>query len=549
MSLKPDPIGEVPEETARVAHAAFPKGNIYMRMRDEIGPIYEDEMFTPVYPKRGQPAETPWRLALTTVMQFVEGLTDRQAAEAVRGRIDWKYALGLELEDTGFDDSVLCEFRARLVEGSIERSLLDVLLERFKEKGLLKARGQQRTDSTHVLAAVQGLHRLELVGEVLRAALNKLALIAPEWLGGIVKADWFDRYAIPFAVSRLPKEKSERQALAETIGGDGFTLLAAVGTNNTPAYLRALPEVQLLRIVWIQQYYAPADGEVQWRETKDLPPCERRIESPYDTDARYGSKRDTTWSGYKVHLTETCDDDMPSFIVDIQTTPATTQDKVMTRPIHQSLAERDLLPGEHFVDAGYTTADTLVESAGDGIDVVGPVSIESSWQRRLGAGYDIAMFIVDWDQQVVTCPEGKVSTKWKPTRTIYNLPAIHVEFHKRDCLGCPARQFCTRAKTGARELTMRPKAQHIALQTARKYQTTDEFKERYKKRAGVEGAVSQGVNGFGLRRTRYRGLAKTHLQHVFTAIAMNLVRFDAWIMEKPRAKTRKSHFAAMAPAA
>uniref|UniRef100_UPI0004A427B1 transposase n=2 Tax=Rhizobium favelukesii TaxID=348824 RepID=UPI0004A427B1 len=152
MSLKPQEVAPVPEDTRHIAWAAFPKGNIYLRMRDEIGPIFDNLMFAPLFPARGQPAESPWRLALITVMQFVEGLSDRQAADAVRSRIDWKYALSLELIDPGFDASVLCEFRARLVDGGTGPALLDAMLARFKESGLLRARGQQRTDSTHVLA-------------------------------------------------------------------------------------------------------------------------------------------------------------------------------------------------------------------------------------------------------------------------------------------------------------------------------------------------------------------------------------------------------------
>ncbi len=175
MSLHPEPIGEIPAETARVARAAFPKGTLVTRLRDEFSIIYQDEDFGRLYPSQGQPALAPWRLALVTVFQFLENLSDRQAADAVRARIDWKYALGLELTDPGFHFSVLTEFRARLVAGNAEHLLLDRMLERFKTRGLVKARGKQRTDSTHVLAAVHDLHLLELVGETLRATLDDLA--------------------------------------------------------------------------------------------------------------------------------------------------------------------------------------------------------------------------------------------------------------------------------------------------------------------------------------------------------------------------------------
>src|SRR5438445_3668585 len=138
MSLHPQPIGPVPQETARVARAAFPRGNSWLRLRDELGTIYTDETFAPLFPTHGRPAEAPWRLALVTVLQFAEGLSDRQAADAVRARLDWKYLLGLELVDPGFDHTVLSEFRTRLVDGQAERVLLDTLLRRAQVLGLFR---------------------------------------------------------------------------------------------------------------------------------------------------------------------------------------------------------------------------------------------------------------------------------------------------------------------------------------------------------------------------------------------------------------------------
>ena len=219
MSLHPQEIPPIPEETRRVAQAVFPRSNVYMRMRDELGTIYDDQLFAPLFPTRGQPAASPWRLALTIVMQFAEGLSDRQAADAVRSRIDWKYALSLELTDPGFDHTVLSEFRTRLVAGQAEQLLLETLLARVRERGLLKARGRQRTDSTHVLAAIRVLNRLELVGETLRHALHNLAVVAPDWLQAQVPIEWFDRYDTRMENYHFPKAEAAREAVAVTIGG------------------------------------------------------------------------------------------------------------------------------------------------------------------------------------------------------------------------------------------------------------------------------------------------------------------------------------------
>jgi transposase len=547
MSLQPQEIAPVPEETERIARAAFPKGNIYLRLRDEIGTIFDDPMFAPLFPARGQPAKCPWQLALITVMQFIEGLSDCQAADAVRSRIDWKYALGLELTDPGGDASVLCEFRARLIAGNLEQALLETMLARFKERGLLKARGQQRTDSTHVLAAVRTLNRLESIGETLRAALNSLATVAPAWLADLVAPDWFERYATRVEEYRLPKGEAARTALGERIGADGHTILVAVYAPSAPAWLRELPAVQTLRRAWVHQFHLD-DDVVRWRKAADLPPAGTRFDSPYDTDARYGNKRSTTWTGYKVHLTETSDADTPHLITHVETTSAPVSDIDMTAPIHQALADKGLLPAAHLADAGYVDADLLISSHRDHeIDLVGPVRPDTSWQAKAGQGFDVPAFTIDWEARTVICPEGQTSFDWVPSRDSWGNDTIHIGFHRKTCAACPSRSLCTRSKTGPREITVRPQPQHEALQEVRRNQETEAWRARYGKRAGVEGTVSQAVRVFGLRRCRYLGLAKTRLQHIFTALALNVVRLDAWLTGQPLAKTRRSVFASLKP--
>ncbi|HZC03450.1 MAG TPA: transposase, partial [Gammaproteobacteria bacterium] len=247
MSIQPAPIDPVPDATIRVARAAFPKGNPYLTLRDQLGVIFHDDDFVDLYPGTGQPGLPPWRLAWVTILQFRETLSDRQAAEAVRARIDWKYFLGLELTDPGFDFSVLSEFRERLLAGRAEERLLDKLLEGCQAHGLIKNRGQQRTDSTHVLAAIRVLNRLELVGETLRAALNELARVAPEWLQTIAPLAWDDRYSKRIEDSRLPREQSKRDAYAQTVGEDGFALLDALEEDQVPPELRDLPIIDTLR--------------------------------------------------------------------------------------------------------------------------------------------------------------------------------------------------------------------------------------------------------------------------------------------------------------
>ncbi len=552
MSLPaPEPTA-IPEETIRLARTISPKGTVYMQIRDQLGVIYENQVFADLFSTRGQPAEAPWRLMLVCIFQFIEGLTDRQAAEAVQQRIDWKYALALELSDPGFDFSVLSKFRARVVAGGRETELFEVMLETLKAHGLLKARGRQRTDSTHILAAVRVLNRLERVGETLRHALNTVAEVAPEWLRMHAAPEWYDRYGRRMENYRFPKAQTARDELGATIGRDGLDLLAAVDAAAELPQLRALPAIEILRQVWAEQYTDPP-GPITFREKKDLGSSADLIVSPYDTEARFSTKRGMDWIGYKVHFTETCDEERARLITHVETTHAAVPDEQVLPQVHEALAKQELLPGIHLVDAGYTTAKGLVDSHHDyGVTILGPVAHDASWQAKAGEGFDRASFVVDWDAHTVTCPAGKQNYSWLP----YDDPdkalaqGVRVQFASRDCTPCPLRSHCTKRKIAPRELLLQRREEYEALQMAKQRQTTEAFQEEYALRAGVEATHAQGLRRSDLRHTRYIGLAKTHLQHILTALALNLVRAVEWLTETSQTetvatKTRQSRFAAL----
>ncbi len=541
MSLHAQIDWTIPAATVEIARAAFPKGNVYMKMRDQLGHLYEDDEFESLFRQDcGQSAYSPGQLALVSVMQFAEGLTDRQTADAVRGRIEWKYMLGLELTDAGFDYSVLSEFRSRLIAGGREAQLLDTLLSACKHQGWLKAKGQARTDSTHVWAAIRQLNRLECVGETLRQALEVLAVVAPDWLRQQVDEDWFERYGSRIEAYRLPKDKPQQQQLALTIGRDGHQLLAAIYAPAVLPYLAQLPAVETLRQVWVQQYWVEAD-QVNYRSAAHLPPYSQLIQSPYDLEARNRTKRDTNWTGYAVHLTETCDPELPNLIIHVDTTPATTADGHRLLPIQQALQAKDLAPAEHLVDTSYVSADHLVQSAADGIALVGPVPPDTSWQAR-DNGLNLACFTIDWSSQTVTCPAHHRSQSWTPRTEKDGDQIIEVSFATQDCRSCPLRPQCTHSPTRPRVLKFRVQPLHEALMNRRAEQRTPEFQQR----AGIEGTLSQACHGFDLRRSRYIGLAKTHLQQVLIATAINFSRLSNWLDKRPKAQTRTSHFAALA---
>jgi transposase len=250
---------------------------------------------------------------------------------------------------------------------------------------------------------------------------------------------------------------------------------------------------------------------------------------------------------YKVHLTETYEADMPHVIVNVETTPATTPDDTMAEVVHASLAPRELLPAEHLVDKGYTDAHVLVGSQREyGVAIIGPVAEDPSWQARAGEGFAKSQFLVDWERQVVTCPAGKQSLSWLPNTYPQNGMVWEVRFARKDCTPCAYRAQCTKAKQEPRILGLQAQEHHEALQAARQRQMTDTFRRQYAARAGIEGTHEQAIRRCGLRRSRYIGLAKTHLQHVITATAINIVRVATWLEGTPRATTRRSAFAALA---
>ena len=547
MSIKPQPIAEIPALTQQVAKAAFPKGNPYLTLRDELGTVFKDADFTELFSNTGKPGLPPWRLALITLLQFRENLSDRQAADSVRSRIDWKYILGLELTDEGFDFSVLSEFRDRLIDSEQEHLLLDKLLDCAQEKGLLKPRGKQRTDATRVLASVRKLNRLELVGETMRAALNELATVAPEWLSDIVpNSNWYERYGRRVEDYQLPKSEAKRNAWAQAVGEDAYYLLFCLEASRIPDWEK-LPQIQALKLMLDRHYEYDADGElnaqVRWKSKKELPRAETGIESPYDIDARFRSRRGVNWVGYAVHLSETCDDEQCHLITHVETTDASVHEAQRTEAIHQSLLNKKLPPSEHFVDSAYVSSEHLVNAKEQQIEIVGPTRQNMSWQAKLEGGYDETKFDINWGTETVMCPEGKVSTSWKPRVMLGTRDYIQVRFSGRDCSRCDAKALCTRSPQ--RSLNIRPRVQYEALERAREIHRSEAGQERYKRRAGIEGTISQGVRGFGLRRSRYRGLPKTHLQNVAIGAAINIDRLVNWINGVPLERTRVSRFKAL----
>jgi transposase len=333
--------------------------------------------------------------------------------------------------------------------------------------------------------------------------------------------------------------------LAETIGADGIALLHTLCAPETPAHLRVGPAVAVLRRIWLQPYWTDT-GPGRGRQEAELPPTARLIVSPYDPDARFGIKRAIRWTGSKGHRTEPCDAETPHRIPHGATTPATPADVALTATLQRHLAERDLAPQEPLVDTGDGDAERSVPSRpAHQMEWLGPVLPETRWHARAGQGFELACVHGDWDARQGTCPRGRQSRSWRPGHDTDGQAIIHVWFAHADCAAGAVRPQCPKAETRPRTMKLCPQAQHEALQAARQQQTTAALKSRYAQRARGEGTIAQGVRRCALRQARYRGLAKTPLQHVLTAVAMNLMRLLAWGEERPKAQTRHSRFSAV----
>ena len=519
MSLKPQPPREMPVEIARIGAKLLPPESPYRLVGDHLYAKYRDEDFADLYSAEGQPGLSPVDLAFVTAFQCMEDLADRATAEAVRMRLDWKYALHLPLEYEGFDFSVLSEYRARLVPHHAEARVFEALLGDLQVLGLLKRRGRQRTDSLAVLTRVRQLNRLELVAETLRVAVQALLAVDSAWTGATVPPTWEERYGARCVAERL--SESERAVLQTETGCDGQWLLERLAAPTTPPALVRLPQVQVLRTVWEQQYEV-RDRAVVFRAPGPYDGA-THIQSPHDPEARYSKKHDQEWIGDKLQVTETDDAELPHLLTDIALTSSVESDQHALGAIQSRQAERAVLPGERLADQGYVSGATLAASAEIGEDLVGPAPGDHSPQARLPDGIALDQFKVDMEQGVATCRQGQSTTN----RSQAADGGAQFQFATETCAACPLRARCCVGQ-GGRTITLGP--HHAALQAARARQQTEDFKERYRlHRGGVEGCLSSLVRGHGIRVNRYIGRAKNNLRALFVGVAVNLRRTARWL--------------------
>lgn len=519
------PPRPLPDDLARLGAVLLPDDSPYRLVGDQLYAQYRDEDFADLYHREGKPGLSPVLLAFVTVFQCLENLSDRKAVEALKFRIDWKYALQLPLEYAGFDSSVRCDFRQRLITHEAEGRVFDRVLEQVRDLGLLKHRGTQRTDSLALLTRARTLRRLELVFETLRVALRALLRADADWLTATLPATWADRYQYHCRVER--HSEAERQALEAVVGDDGQWLLDQLAADDAPAGLRDLPAVEILRTVW-KQHFEPGPEHLHFKATSSDTGAER-IETPYDPEAHWSKKGTRSiWTGYKLQVTETDDADHPHLMTDIAVTSSLEHDGTALAEIAQRQQERGVLPGTRYADQGYVSGPTLADADARGEDLVGPAPVDTSPQRKLADGFTNQDFQIDMVARTAICPAGHagraknfVGDRDKGDK------GIVFTFQWQHCRDCALRARCV---TGTRQRFLTVREHYPRIQQARARQKTAAFKEAYPKhRCGVEGCLSALVRGQGIRRCRYAGRKKNHLRAMFVGVAVNLARSAAWL--------------------
>lgn len=467
----------------------------------------------------GRPAIDPVLLCGVTLLQFMEKVTDRRAAEQVVYHLGWKYALDLELPDEGFHPTVLVYFRDRLEEKKAERVIFDGVVDLLIELGLVKRGGKQRIDSTHILGYVKEMSRLECAVETVRLALEELA----ELFVGSKRPEFWERLWALYVQSEVGwrLSKAERDSRYRQCGQDIKELVEWVD-NNDPK-LAEIESIKLLRRVFEEQFEV-VEGAVQSRRTRPS----RAVQNPHDPDAHYADKGTKQWIGYKVHVMESVDPEEPAkmkaepgehFITEILTTEA-AQDEMagLAESLKRQQEHHELKPEAVYADGGYVTESTLSQAETEAMELLGPTRPDPH-----KGPYNADGFVVDVEKERAVCPQGKTSTQCSHIKDSY----MGTEYYRLEwgsqCDGCPVQKQCTRAKSGRRMLVVG--LRHDLVEKRRKEMKQAEFSKSMYPRNGIEGTHSELVRGHGLRRTKYRGFNRVALSHYFMGAACNVKRY------------------------
>lgn len=470
----------------------------------------------------GRPCEEPVRMLGISILQFMEGLPDRQAVEACCYDLRWKYALGMEVDSPSIHSTSLVKFRQRLLDNDLNSIAFDAVLESMRKAGYLKARKAQRLDSTHVLGMVSEMSRLECIREAVRLTLEHVVhedqLARPEaW------STWWDRY-----VESLPDYKAGKEVLQEKMlqaGTDARDLLSWLDT--LPESVRSIKEIQTLRRVFEENF---EEQQAQLAKRRAQPPG--AVQNPHDPDAQWSSKgtipaKQKDWVGYKVQIAETLptskdDPKAPTdaIITAVVTQPAIASDKAaMTEVEKEWERTQQEKPGCLYVDGGYTSGKELARAQQEEREIKGPVQPAPTKGEKLSA----EDFSIDIETRSAICPSGHASTNCSRMEEATGKINYRFEWKNSICQSCPLKDRCVGANQSHRSLVVGEHHEHV--QARRREMKTPEFKEQMHSRNGIEGTISELKRGYGMRRSRYRGISKTTFQNYMIAAACNIKRW------------------------
>jgi transposase len=518
MCLHPTDRDEIPADTAALGQKLLDRDNAYRLIGERLPDLIRDEDFGHLFSPIGGPAISPAVLALVTVFQMMEKLPDRLAAAAVALRIDWKYALHLPLGDAGFHFTNLSHFRQRLLEHQAQALVFERLLQKLLALGFIRQRGKQRTDSSYVLGLVAKLSRLELIWETLRVSLKAIQMQDERWLERVVPEAFLQRYLVKRSDYNLTAQQAAEQL--RQAGADGLWWLQQL--ESAPAGWREWSEIQTLRTVWEQQF--EWDEQSHYRGPRSQLEAHGLIQSPHEPEVRYRQKRGKPWQGYTAQVTETAEAKHdPNFITDVSLTDAQTDDKEALPDIQDRLVGRDLPPAQQIVDQNYVSGTQLAQSQERGIELVGPIATQPG-----PVGFKLDDFRIDLAKEQAICPAGNVALKV----SLYQRSDGSNEyqfFFGPQCAACALRPQCTTAQGGR---TLQYHEHHPLVSRRRDEMKSESFRQLMKLRPPIEGTLSQLMR-LGMRHARYRGLHRTNLQLLFSAVAINLRRLcRLWAADK-----------------
>lgn len=515
----------------------FPEGDRYRLFREKILPALHakrTELCALYCQDNGRPAVEPVVAMGVTLLQFMEKVPDRKAAENVRLHLGWKYALDLELDEGGFHYSTLCNFRERLVEADAKRIGFDAIFDALQETGLVRKRSRQRLDSTHVLGNVSRMSRLECVRETIRLFIEQV-----KHYGLNETLPQYRQYVERYCESQVQWHRLSQQTLAEKAeqaGHDALTLIRWL--RQQPVLIRDHDNAVLLERVFLEQYEPDSRCMGLRKRTQS-----RVVSNPHDPEAQWSSKdlaKTKTWVGYKVQVAETVpDSDDPKkkgepteqFITEVTTTEAIASDlDGMQRNLRAQADHQDDQPKELYVDAAYVTDDTLAEAKEQGREIIGPARKPGNPTHMLA----VDEFDIDIANRQAICPAGHTSRQCSLIHDHYN-GSVYYRFEWAGlCDDCDLQKQCTRRKDSRRHVSVG--MHHNLLQQRRREVQTDEFKFKMHRRNAIEGTISEFTR-LGGRRTRYKGFVKTTLANYFQGAAVNAnrwIRLAQWEVEKQK---------------